>query len=426
MYLGNGAARILTNLFPTPCFDSSKIIYLASKIMEGLRKQAISAFSNVKFVPAPVEHELITLNSASDTQLTRVSLPLPNILRRFQQDLSPSPTLRLVKLHMIHPPVGKTWETPTINAAKEDIVQLWQTFKLDLSLLNLIAKGIRGFYQHHPASWDPDSNLTFIVSWYAYCVVWTYCPRLQSTSGVLFVCHQILDRSHAEQWCRALEMQVAVIQHPLCLFLSYSMQALEQAYQGSLKCQAQITHIESLTGFNPWSRDAGDDLIPASLDEISLASRNIGAVLVSLEDHLRQVNLLQQAVESLERSGFTGVLTGLPESADVMSALHALRQSMNSWELRFEYLRERAKNQLTVVGIVRFSWCLEANCMIDFQSHDALRCGLQYRNCTVHKRRQHFYESYCSNDHGVPPANILRSSLRSSIASVGRQPGHSG
>jgi hypothetical protein len=318
--------------------------------MEGLRKQSLSAFSEANFIPVPAEHELITLKSSTSTHLDRVSLPLADILQSFEQESTPQPTLRLVKLHIIHPPVGRTWEAPTLNASGDDIIALWHMFKLDLSFLNLIAKGIRGSYQYHPASWDPLATSSFMVSSFTHCIAWTYSPQSQTTCGVVIIRPDVLrGQNDAEYWIQALDMQLAVVKHPLCLFLAYAMQTMDQTYQGSLICQAQINHIEKITGYNPWSRDSDGDPTPITLDELSLASRNIGAVSVSLADYLRQIQLLQQATEALGSSGFTEDSSSVPESANVAAALHVLLQQVNSWEVRIEYLRERAKNQLTVV-----------------------------------------------------------------------------
>lgn len=119
--------------------------------MEGLRKQALVACSQINFAPALNEHELITFDLAANKEPCRVRLPLPDILLRTQQSSTPPPTIRLAKLYIVHPPVGRTWEAPTLNASKDDVIRLWHLFDLDPTLLSLVAKGVRGFCQHQPA-----------------------------------------------------------------------------------------------------------------------------------------------------------------------------------------------------------------------------------------------------------------------------------
>ncbi|KAK0648840.1 hypothetical protein B0T16DRAFT_389005 [Cercophora newfieldiana] len=194
-----------------------------------------------------------------------------------------------------------------------------------------------------------------MFSSYLYSVIWTYHPRTQSTSGVILVrpktSHNV--RTDLEPWWEALRFQAGIIKHPLCLFIVTAMQVHHARTHGSLESQGQISHIERMTGFSPWSHETHDtnkpvDPVSVGLDELSLASRTIGAVLVSLEDHVRQLRSLRKAVEAYTQAGFTNV-SSVKESADVVLALQVLSQHMDAWEIRLDYLQGRARNQLTVL-----------------------------------------------------------------------------
>ena len=364
--------------------------------MEGLHKQALRALSQVQFAPAPNEHELITIANPSDPQPTRVSLPLPDILTKFQESSSPLPAIRLVKLHITHPPLGRAVEPIILNAAKNDILQLWEQFEMDASLFHVLSKGVRGFYQHHstasptisPSGPNSGTNRRthFVICSYTYCLAWTYSQQTQITSGVMILRPgNHLGRIDFEEWFQALEMQIPIARHPLCLFLVSTMQTMHLATVGAQGAQSLINDIEWRTGFYPWTpfyrrrflnrtttHDVEDDdassperrnFLPSStvpsnmtLDELSLSSRNIGAILVFMEDHFRQIKALQTAADAFAEPGVgvhdSSALAAEEESIRV--ALRLLRQQMDSAYMRLNYLRERGKNQLTVVCLSHF------------------------------------------------------------------------
>ncbi|KAK4110295.1 hypothetical protein N656DRAFT_288020 [Canariomyces notabilis] len=307
--------------------------------MEGLHNQAFSVFSQINFAPAPNEHELISLNSTADPQLTQISLPLSDILHSFEKHRDPSsrPIFRLVKLHIAYPPVGsRGWEPPTLNASKDEM-------------------GFRSsFGQSSPALWDINTDsLRFMISIYSYCVIWSYCPQSQATSGV------IINRSdtawlseHFQDWWQALDSQIGIIKHPLCLLVASIMEASQYMSQEIRKCRARIHRLEHLTGYNPWIKNPAaasshhDGTL--NVDELSLASQDIGAVLVTLEDHARQLTVLRRATGSVDRAGILAPSSGFSQAMDVSSAMHVLRQQMDSSQTFVDFLRARAKNQLTV------------------------------------------------------------------------------
>ncbi|KAK3312701.1 hypothetical protein B0H66DRAFT_379109 [Apodospora peruviana] len=334
--------------------------------MEGLRKQGLSALSRIIFEPAPPEHELIIIDSPT-AKPSRARFPLADILAQYpEESTSALPAVRLVKLHIAHPPIDRTGEPPTLNASKDEIVQLWRCFNLDLALFDAFAQGIRGICQHYPTV-SRDNTTTpeffhFVFSSFTYCVAWAYCPRLKTTSGIVVVRREYdLGQIDFEHFCQTLEQQIATARHPLCLVLVSAMQTVDLASEASSSCQALINQVEVLSGFNPWSalspsrRHLSRERSPAAtsltIDELSLASRNIGTILVFLEDNVRQINLLKQATESfMDASSILGMVDDAEsERLEVLSALHVLRQQMDSSKIRLDYLRERGKNQFTVL-----------------------------------------------------------------------------
>ncbi|KAM7187685.1 hypothetical protein V8F33_011069 [Rhypophila sp. PSN 637] len=357
--------------------------------MDGLRKQGLAALSQLGFVNTPNEHELITVNnSTTGSEPTRVFMPLEEILNTLQDRPSPVKSIRIVKLHIRHPVVRRGLDRPVINASKEHVRLLWDQFNLDPSVFQLLAKGVRGFYQHHTTSARNGDSLNkqshYVICSYVYGLIWTYLHQTQTTNAVIIVRPEDhLGRIDFDQWFSVLGSHTSLAQHPLCLFLSTIMQTMHVATAGAQGAQALINDIEWRTGFYPWmpisrpqylvrrqdqeERDPGlftsssqiRRLMPSNnfasdmtLDDLSIASRNIGAVLVMLEDHFRVLQQLQLAIRAFNnthpRAGGAEAQQE-EEEESVQQALRLYSQQIDSCNMRLHYLRERGKNQSTVV-----------------------------------------------------------------------------
>ena len=330
--------------------------------MEGLRKQALSGFKQLKFIPAPHEHELITISSPGAAPV-RVAQPLGQMLQVFSHRKYTPPTLCLVKLRILHPTLDQLSGAHSVNASQDEMMQLWSLFDLDPTALHLLTKGIQGFNQHRPLSWDQDADaFYFMASSYAYSIVWTYRVATQRTSGVVVMRHKNIAGRDFELFWESLQNQTGIARHPLCPFVALAMQTMDTVYRGTLESQGQVASVEFLTGFSPFHIDgtsSGYNTTTAnpqkpsdtdrSLETITISSRKVGAVLVHLEDDARQLRSLQRATDSLVQAGFPAIPNHTGEAAEVASAIQTLRQQMGSWEIRINYLRERAKNQLTVL-----------------------------------------------------------------------------
>ncbi|KAM7217122.1 hypothetical protein V8F06_007521 [Rhypophila decipiens] len=355
--------------------------------MDGLRKQGLAALSQLGFVNTPNEHELITVdNSTMGSEPTRVSMPLEEILHTFQDCPSPVQAIRIVKLHIRHPPVLRALDRPVFNASRQDIQRLWEQLNLNSSFFQLISKGIQGFYQQytiaHRTGSTNDKHSHYVICSYVYSLVWTYSHKSQTTNAVIIVRPEDhLGRIDFDQWFRILGFHVSFARHPLCLFLTTLMQTMHVATAGAKGAQALINEIEWKTGFYPWmpvsrahhldqarareERDAElfsstvrryeavDSFVSkTTVDELSIASRNVGAVLVMLEDHSRQLKQLQLAIDAFANGEFqSGGAESQQEEEEesVRQALRIYSQQIDSCNMRLHYLRERGKNQSTVV-----------------------------------------------------------------------------
>jgi len=124
------------------------------------------------------------------------------------------------------------------------------------------------------------------------------------------------------------------------------MQVMPQIWRATLRCNAFINETEARTGYNPWLPARG--VAEFGLEELILASRGVGTVLVTLEDFERHVKLLRAVMDSAEKGGF--VELGGEDGAGVQESMHYLTAQMADCAVRLAYLRERGKNQLPVVS----------------------------------------------------------------------------
>ncbi|KAK4214941.1 hypothetical protein QBC37DRAFT_481888 [Rhypophila decipiens] len=359
--------------------------------MDGLRKQGLAALSRLGFVNTPNEHELITVDNSTGSEPTRVSMPLDEILHTFEGSPDPVQTIRIVKLHIRHPVIGRGLDPPVINASKEHVRLLWGQFNLDPSVFQLLAQGVRGFYQHHTTSArngdSQNKQSHYVICSYVYCLIWTYIHQTQTTNAVMIARPgDHLGRIDFDQWFSVLGTHTSLAQHPLCLFLTTIMQTMHVATAGAQGAQALINDIEWRTGFYPWmsksrpqylerrqDQEEGDmrlftsssqirRLMPSNnlasnmtLDDLSIASRNIGAVPVILEDHFRVLQQLQLAIKAFNRThpipgGAEAQELQEEEEESVQQALCLYSQQIDSCNIRLHNLRERGKNQSTVVS----------------------------------------------------------------------------
>ncbi|KAK4187035.1 hypothetical protein QBC35DRAFT_532845 [Podospora australis] len=334
-----------------------------SSPMEGLRNQALKAFSNSNFSPRENEHEIITVREVGAT-LERRSAPLHTILENEERRPSSSclPALRLVKLQIDDLPPDNLALPPTLNATKEDIRRLWKLFNLNPVTLHHISEGMRGLHVKHqfPPTWNPSSGRAcqLMASSYTYCAVWTYNPQTQTTDAVIISRSRYPDR--LEKFLDALQNQTGIVEHPLCLLMALVMEAVGHASVNGVDCQGQILKIEKVTGFNPWLCSSEPPVsssqdMPMTLSQATQAFRTMGTVLVLLEDHQLHISSLWSLIGSLKEAGLFNESCGggdLMVSADLAVGLHAIEQQMAHWENRITYLKERGRNQLHVVNTV--------------------------------------------------------------------------
>ncbi|KAK0624154.1 hypothetical protein B0T14DRAFT_554111 [Immersiella caudata] len=356
------------------CCDHAAACIAAAECpqMEGIHKQTHARLKELNFLPVPGEHELITISSAGATP-TRARQSVSQTLETCRRQRYIPPVLRLVKLCVLHPTLDKLTDAPSLNVSHDEVLQLWSLFDLDMTALHALTKGIQGFNQHRPFDWDTAKTskaLYFMASSFTYSVVWTYHVATRSTSGVVILRRADIARRDFQRFCESLEAQAGISQHPLCLFIALLMQTMDAMYRGTLHCQGQIANAEFVTGLSPFqdpdispsstadSPDRNSSAGDQNLDRITQASSTIRDVLVHLADDARQLSGLQSAVRSLLQAGFTNVPCYLSHTGaqghqqaaeDVTCAIQSLRQQMDLWEIRIKYLRERAKNQLTVL-----------------------------------------------------------------------------
>ncbi|KAK0667058.1 hypothetical protein QBC41DRAFT_304715 [Cercophora samala] len=124
---------------------------------------------------------------------------------------------------------------------------------------------------------------------------------------------------------------------------------MEYAWGDSLKWHGDIYEVEKLTKLSPWpSHEEQHAEEEITLDKATEAQKKLGMALVKIEDHIKQLNSLGDVVRSLEDAGFWVDLHG-DSTTQMKEAGHEIKQRVQQWHFRFQYLKERGKNQLSVL-----------------------------------------------------------------------------
>jgi hypothetical protein len=123
-------------------------------------------------------------------------------------------------------------------------------------MFDAISGSIRGFYQHHTSSQNSGgTSFCFAIRTYTYSVVWTYCTRSQTTTGVFVsrseACLSTSVDSDLATWCKMLEFQTNIARHPLCLLVVSAMHIWHKTGRKTSNCLARVLQLEAKTGFNP-------------------------------------------------------------------------------------------------------------------------------------------------------------------------------
>ena len=317
--------------------------------MEGLRAQAKSALAELKFDPVAKEHEFITATSGESVEVNRVAMPIADIVLSCSAMDAPAPSFRLAKINFRNNDPNKPWRSP--NTSKEELLQLWEAFGMEPYQLYLISRCVRGFQQLHLPGSGADKQHYF-ANYDSHCIAWTHDTRSATSSGVIIVRRRgnKYEYSAIDRWLEAFCAYKSLVSHPLFPLLVSTVQIMEFIYVKGEKTQAGIRAVESISGFHPWhDRDrVADGLDAEDLDELSAASRSAGSIVVELEDILRQVRLSRRAAAAFDQAMPTTSPMELAEQ--MVPVVYTLRQQLDSAEDLILYLRERAKNQLTVVS----------------------------------------------------------------------------
>ena len=320
--------------------------------MEGLRAQADAAFMELDFARVPSEHELITVTCGESIQVNKVSMPISDIVLAAQAGAPPARSFRLAKINVRNNDPSRPWRC--LNASKEEVLQLWRAFDLDPYQLYLFSRCVRGFQQLHIPGSRPDKQHYF-ANYDSHCLAWTYDVASATSNGVIVVRRRPAHEYGAfSQWFRLLSRYGDLVGHPLYPLLVSTAQILEFVYFKIEKVQAAIRAVESVSGFHPW-HDRGRLLVGIDgdeLDELSVASRNAGAVMIELEDILRQVKLSQRTGSAFDEPTPLENTTLQSLARDMEPAVYILSKQLDSAEDVIQYLRGRATTQLNVVSLL--------------------------------------------------------------------------
>jgi len=267
-------------------------------------------------------------------------------------------TLKLVRMHY-HPRGG-------FKSSLSIFQHVWHSFGLDPYMIYMFHHNVPGFHQ---LSASPSSPLQqFYVNYKGHWLLWTYDPLNVSTNAILLSHRSPGGRASYPGFHARLKRYRTLVGHSLFLALATTLNQIVYVDSFLREQSNRVNEMEKHTGFShfhihkprPQMEDAG-----AELARLSDLSRSAGSVLVGLADMIEHLHCSSTVVEAILNSSLIGdaqrvdIMTG--SERDMKSIASVLGPQLKETFRHVEYIRERAKNHLTVVWFPPIHWINQLN-----------------------------------------------------------------
>ena len=330
--------------------------------MDVFRMEAEKALGEQIFRNTPSQYDLFEIPSRGSMaiHLPRGSLPVARLRRgafEWAGAESMGPSLKLVKVDF------EPATRQILYTTADDILELFRCLELDTYMLYMMYRDIMGFHQvgvRQSVRSPNESVFNFFVNVEPLKVLWSFNTTNLATKGIVLTRVTPGGRACYHDFCRLLEQYSPLIAHPLLPAFAVVLDIVAFSDKIVNKQEEVVSQTELKTGFSPWSLDVCYDFTrPAELDKFSSISQKMGASLVELEDVMRHMKIMQRIITSLQEHGnqYWSAYASEHEKVciqtaheDISQVLSLTRPQLEYAELYTGYLRERAKNQLTVVS----------------------------------------------------------------------------
>lgn len=329
--------------------------------MDCFRKEAEQELCKQIFRNAPPQYHVIeifiqgSIHTSSTSTLAVTNLRETTTLQPVETEPL-CPSLQLVKVEFEPSAKQKLYSTAG------DIIKFFRCFELDTYMLYLMYRDIMGFYEVSRCNSRYNSKGTvfsYFINIEPLKVLWSFNTATLATRGVILARATPGGRHCYQDFCHMLDRYCRLVAHPLLPAFAAIMEIMDFSDRTVNKQEEIVSQTELKTGFSPWSLDVRYNLAgSAELDSFNEISQQMGASLVELEDIMRQTKVSTQILAFFQDYSNEDCSIICPDADK--AAIQAAHQSMSQIlllgrkqlvysEIYIGYLRERAKNQLTVV-----------------------------------------------------------------------------
>lgn len=331
--------------------------------MDIFRNESERALGKQIFQNTPLQYELLEISSrvSTETHLSRGLLQTAKLRRgtlEWADAESTSPSLILVKVDFEAAAQQKLYTTAN------DILLLFRCLELDTCMLYMMYRDIMGFHQvsFRQSIRSPNETVfNFFVNIEPLKVLWSFNATNLATKGIVLTRATPGGRSCYHDFCRLLDQYSRLMAYPL--FPAFAVVLEVVAFSDKIVNEQEevVAQTELKTGFSPWSLDVRYNFTRlADLDKLSFISQKMGATLVELESVMWYMKTMQRIITSFQGHGSQDWSAYASEAGkafihsahqDISQVLSLIRPQSEYTELYIGYLRERAKNQLSVVSV---------------------------------------------------------------------------
>jgi len=325
--------------------------------MDIFRREAEKELAEQSFQNRPLQYDLFQISSVDlKSHISGGHLPAAKLERR-ETDWIGTASLTLVKV-VFEPGVPQI-----LHTTADDLLELFRCLDLDPYMLYLMYRDVMGYHQvgvrqsiHSPN----ESVYNFFINVDPLKVLWSFNPANVTTKGIVLPRDTDGGKASCDGFCLLVEKYAPLMAHPVFPAFAAVLEVMAFSEKMINKVHQEVSDTEMETGFSPWSLDVLYDFTkPKELDKFIERSQTMAASLVNLEVVMRQTKMMQRIKNSLQESRdefLTGATSERTKIA-MQTAQKEIFQLVSLTQPRLEYaelyannLRERAKNQLTVVS----------------------------------------------------------------------------
>ena len=328
-----------------------------SNVMDIFRREAEKELAEQSFQNRPLQYDLFQISSVDlKSHISGGHLPAAKLERR-ETDWIGTASLTLVKV------VFEPRARQILHTTADDLLELFRCLDLDPYMLYLMYRDVMGYHQvgvRQSIHFPNESVYNFFVNVEPMKVLWSFNPANLTTKGIILPRYTRGGKASCDDFCRLVEKYSPLMAHPVFPAFAAVLEVVAFSDKMINKVQQEVTKTELETGFSPWSLHVLYDFTkPKELDKFIGRSQKMAASLVNLEDVMRQTKMMQRIINALQesRDDFLSGATSDCAKMSMQTAREDIFQVLSLTRPRLEYadlyannLRERAKNQLTVVS----------------------------------------------------------------------------